>query len=103
MNSLSNSISRLRADAKKEARAELLRDALAFLDRRSRPSSFWRPWFRSEPSKRKRRKPPIQLCPVPRCKNRAAPVFGMVCAAHKGLPKSKIRKYREARRAKKVA
>src|SRR5262245_4661799 len=29
---------------------------------------------------RKRRKGPIQLCPVPGCPNRAAPVFGMVCA-----------------------
>src|SRR4051795_8172443 len=48
---------------------------------------------------RKRRKGPIQLCPVPGCSNRAAPVFGMVCAKHKGLPKSEIKKYREARRA----
>jgi hypothetical protein len=49
---------------------------------------------------RKRRKAPIQLCPVPGCSNRAAPVFGMVCAKHKDLPKSEIRKFREARRAK---
>ena len=48
---------------------------------------------------RKRRKAPIQLCPVPGCSNRAAPVFGMVCAKHKDLPKSEIRKFREARRA----
>jgi hypothetical protein len=48
-----------------------------------------------------RRKGPIQLCPVPGCKNRAAPVFGMVCAKHKDLPKALIKKYREARRAKK--
>ena len=51
---------------------------------------------------RKRRKGPIQLCPVPGCTNRAAPVFGMVCAKHKDLPKATIKKYREARRAKKL-
>ena len=51
---------------------------------------------------RKRRKGPIQLCPVPGCANRAAPVFGMVCAKHKDLPKAAIKKYREARRAKKM-
>ena len=49
---------------------------------------------------RKRRKAPIQLCPVPGCANRAAPVFGMVCAKHKDLSKAAIRKYREARRAR---
>jgi len=52
------------------------------------------------PGKKARRKGPIQLCPVPGCKERAAPVFGMVCAKHKGLPKTQIKKYREARRAK---
>lgn len=51
---------------------------------------------------KRRKKVPIQLCPVPGCKNPAAPVFGMVCAEHKGLPKAKIKKYREARRAKKL-
>ena len=51
---------------------------------------------------RKRRKGPIQLCPVPGCSNRAAPVFGMVCAKHKDLPKATIKKYRDARRAKKA-
>src|SRR4051812_14068270 len=30
-----------------------------------------------------RKKAPKQLCPVPGCKNAAAPVFGMVCAKHK--------------------
>jgi hypothetical protein len=49
-----------------------------------------------------RKKPPIQLCPVPGCKERAAPVFGMVCAKHQDVPKAKIKKYREERRAKKV-
>jgi hypothetical protein len=52
---------------------------------------------------RKRRKAPIQLCPVPGCANRAAPVFGMVCSKHKDLPKLEIRKYREARRAKRTS
>ena len=42
---------------------------------------------------------PKQLCPVPGCKNPAAPVFGMVCAKHKGVPKAKIKKYRAARKA----
>ena len=51
--------------------------------------------------KRKRRKGPIQLCPVPGCTNRAAPVFGMVCSKHKDLPKAEIKKYREQRRAQK--
>ena len=50
-----------------------------------------------------RKKGPKQLCPVPGCKNPAAPVFGMVCAKHKDIAKSKIRKYREARKAKKAA
>src|SRR5438552_3472064 len=54
---------------------------------------------RGRPPGRPRRKAPIQLCPVPGCTNRAAPVFGMVCAKHKDLPKAEIKKYREARRA----
>lgn len=49
---------------------------------------------------KQRKKGPIQLCPVPGCKERAAPVFGMVCVKHKGLSKTLIAKYREARRAK---
>jgi hypothetical protein len=53
------------------------------------------------PPGRARKKPPIQLCPVPGCQNRAAPVFGMVCSKHKDLPKAEIKKYREARRAQK--
>jgi len=48
------------------------------------------------------KKLPRQFCPVPGCKNPAAPVFGMVCAKHKDVPKAKITKYREARRAKKL-
>jgi hypothetical protein len=53
-------------------------------------------------AKKSRKKPPRQLCPVPGCTNPAAPVFGMVCAKHKDLPKAKIQKYREARRATKL-
>jgi hypothetical protein len=49
-----------------------------------------------------RKKPPKQFCPVPGCKNAAAPVFGMVCAKHKDVAKTKIKKYREARKAKKL-
>ena len=51
----------------------------------------------AKPAKKSR---PKQLCPVPGCKNPAAPVFGMVCSAHKNLAKSKIKKYREERKAK---
>ena len=39
-----------------------------------------------------------QICPVPGCKNVAAPIFGMVCKEHKKVPKAKIKKYREERR-----
>lgn len=46
---------------------------------------------------------PIQLCPVPGCKERAAPVFGMVCGKHKNISKATIAKYRAARKAKKKA
>jgi hypothetical protein len=46
---------------------------------------------------------PKQLCPVPGCKNPAAPVFGMVCAKHKDVPKAQIKKYREQRKAKGAA
>ena len=51
---------------------------------------------------RPRKKAPKQFCPVPGCKNPAAPVFGMVCAKHKDVPKTKIKKFREARRARKL-
>jgi hypothetical protein len=43
---------------------------------------------------------PRQLCPVPGCKNTAAPIFGMVCKDHKNVAKSKIKKYREERNGK---
>ena len=52
-------------------------------------------------SARPRKKAPLQLCPVPGCKNAAAPVFGMVCANHKGVPRAKIKQYREDRRTAK--
>jgi hypothetical protein len=48
------------------------------------------------------RRRPKQLCPVPGCTNPAAPVFGMVCAKHKDVPKTQIKKYRENRRAAKA-
>lgn len=51
---------------------------------------------------RPRKKPPIQFCPVPRCRERAAPVFGMLCAKHKNTPKALVKKYRDARRARKA-
>ena len=54
------------------------------------------------PIKKARKKGPRQLCPYPGCKNPAAPVFGMVCSRHKDVAKAKIKKYREARRAKKL-
>ena len=53
-------------------------------------------------TKKKRKKGPPQLCPVPGCKNKAAPIFGMVCSTHKDVSKAKIKEYREARRAKKA-
>ncbi|MBN2575139.1 MAG: hypothetical protein JXP73_11310 [Deltaproteobacteria bacterium] len=49
------------------------------------------------------RRRPKQLCPVPGCAGVAAPVFGMVCAKHKDVPKAKIKEYRAARRAAKAA
>jgi len=45
-----------------------------------------------------KKKRPKQLCPVPGCKNLAAPVFGMVCTDHKNVAKSKIKKYRLERK-----
>jgi len=47
-----------------------------------------------------RRKRAKVFCPVPGCKNVAAPVFGMVCGEHRDVPKAKIKKYRAARKAK---
>jgi hypothetical protein len=70
--------------------------------RRGRPPKALGPSVVPVLAKKARKKAPIQLCPVPGCKNPAAPVFGMVCAKHKDLPKAKIRKFREARKAKKL-
>ena len=53
-------------------------------------------------AKTPRKKTSRQLCPVPGCKNPAAPIFGMVCSEHKSVAKSKIKKYRELRKAKKL-
>lgn len=47
---------------------------------------------------KKRKASPPQLCPAPKCKNKAAPVFGMLCRDHKGTPKATVAKWREARR-----
>ena len=58
--------------------------------------------FASLVAARPARRRPKQLCPVPGCNNPAAPVFGMVCAKHKDVPKAQIKKYREARRAQKT-
>jgi len=44
---------------------------------------------------------PKQFCPVPGCSGVAAPVFGMVCAKHKDIAKSKIKEYRAQRKAAK--
>ena len=49
-----------------------------------------------------RKKRPKQFCPVPVCKGVAAPVFGMVCSAHKGMAKAKIMKFRQERKLAKV-
>lgn len=55
-------------------------------------------------SAKKVRKPmPKQFCPVPGCKGVAAPIFGMVCRQHKDVAKSKIVKYRAARKLVKKA
>jgi hypothetical protein len=53
-------------------------------------------------TKKHRRRAPIQLCPVPQCSNRAAPVYGMLCAKHKATPKRMVAKFRAARRARKA-
>jgi hypothetical protein len=52
--------------------------------------------------RRHRRKAPPQLCPVPKCPNRAAPAFGMLCSKHKDTSKRDVARYRAARRARKA-
>lgn len=45
------------------------------------------------------RKPhPVQLCPVPSCKNKAAPSLGMVCIEHKDKDPKFIARCRKGRR-----
>lgn len=78
----------LYAAAKQDAKAEIMR---SLSQTKLHPALV-------AAAKPPRRKGPIQLCPFPRCKNRAAPVYGMVCGDHKDVPKAKIAKYREARR-----
>lgn len=57
--------------------------------------------FGNDLARNGKKKPPRQLCPVPGCTNTAAPIFGMVCRAHKDLPKERIAKFRARRRAEK--
>lgn len=52
------------------------------------------------PLKAPRKKGPIQLCPAPGCRERAAPSLRMLCKKHAGTPKTTVAKWREARRAK---
>jgi hypothetical protein len=40
----------------------------------------------------------VVYCPVPGCKGVAAPIFGMVCAQHKDVPRERIARYFEERR-----
>jgi hypothetical protein len=89
--------------ALEKARASVL-EAFGFPARRGpgRPPKAPVGAARTDGRKKPRKKAPRQLCPVPGCKNTAAPAFGMVCAKHKDVPKVKIRRYREARRAKKL-
>ena len=61
------------------------------------------PALAAEAPKKKRKRGPVQMCPVPGCKNRAAPVFNMVCSDHKSVSKKKIAAYREERRRKNAA
>jgi len=42
------------------------------------------------------------FCPVPRCRGLAAPYYGMVCAAHKDVLKSKIARYRAQKKLAKL-
>lgn len=53
------------------------------------------------PFPRARKKAPIQLCPAPGCVNRAAPVFKMLCRAHKDASFGTVTQWRLARRGRK--
>jgi hypothetical protein len=61
------------------------------------PSAPATPSAPAAPTAKKKTRPK-QLCPVPGCKNSAAPVFGMVCGDHRNVAKSKIQKYRADRK-----
>jgi hypothetical protein len=91
----------INAEATRRAHATVL-SALGGPARRGPGRPPKNPLAAATVAKRSRRKAPIQLCPVPGCKNPAAPVYGMVCAKHKDVKKSLIKKYREARMAKKL-
>lgn len=82
-------------------RAAVAAGMLASIDDIDLNDGIATPRRKATKTKPARRKGPIQLCPVPKCKNRAAPVFGMVCSKHAKVPKKTIAKYRAARRAKK--
>jgi len=71
--------------------------------RRGRPPKTLQVVTISSAAAKRRKKAPLQLCPVPGCKNPAAPAFGMVCGKHRDVAKSKIKKYHEARKARKAA
>jgi hypothetical protein len=49
-------------------------------------------------NKRRGKRAP-RLCPVPGCPNKGAPVFGMMCKDHKGLPKAEQKRLFAERRA----
>jgi hypothetical protein len=96
-------VSLLEAQATEKARAEIL-GAFGMGARRKpgRPAkTAVAVTTVAPPVATKRRKLPPQYCPVPYCRNVAAPIFGMVCSQHKDVPKAQIKQYREERRAKK--
>jgi hypothetical protein len=66
--------------------------------RPGRPSLATAPTVALAPTGSVKRRPK-QFCPVPGCTGVAAPVFGMVCAKHKDMAKSKIKEYRAQRKA----
>jgi hypothetical protein len=70
--------------------------------RRGRPPAAIAPSLSATNPRKRRKKAPLQLCPVPRCKNPAAPSLGMVCSKHRDVSKKLIAQYREARKAKKL-
>lgn len=92
-------------DSFTEALTSLIEESATERARSAVEAAFGMPTKRGpgRPPGKARKKPPRQLCPVPGCKNTAAPIFGMVCKGHKGVAKSLIKKYRKARsEAKKV-